>query len=510
MKRLNNKGTTIVEIIMCFALASLIVVSLYNIIDTISTNKEIAETKFEITNQKSILTKTILNDIIQYGLHSIVINGSKKEIDKTVVDTPIDLYAANVGGKDYCKTFDATNWQCKSGTYDENAKKNANIFSSTATSAQVITFSFKNGKQKELRILKQVNDYNLKKQSGSEYIPYTATHGDKFYIEYGEPNSIIDGNLVGKNANQLKANTGERIDFDAFGYEKRGNDKLYLTGIGNIKIMLSNAFLVLDVRFNNVNLKQKYGLYLVTPRTIDKTYVDDLNEADDPDSEESLTIADVDEPDDAIDGHKVEDLTTLTWEDFDCSGTTYCVWRSYRLTEEEDHGSADEFENLNSANGIVVALSFPEKDDQDENGLSGNKYKTTKDYNPAIRIVKKDGSNITYNSKTYSYNWPKNTEISSSNIRHEIVLDKYKEVDTFDSQGNITNIEYVLESKASTASSIYFKGINEFQIWINKTLFNDYQTVWTADEFMISIYEHSIVESDNDDDDDEDWQDGDD
>ena len=274
MKRLNNKGMSIIEIILCFALASLIIISLYNIIDSISTNKRTEETKFILSYQKTEFTKVIMADIIKNGLQSIVVNGNKKAVSKTVVDTPADLYKKNLRDNN-CATFDAKQWLCKNGgdgAYNDAAQESPIIFKSSATSILVIAFNFKNGTQKELRILKQIGNYDLPTQPGGG----TTKIGDKFYVAYGEPQSIIPTEKRGQIASAYSSSGVEIMDFDSFGYAKEGKYKKYETRIGNINISMNANFLKLDLRFDHPELKQTYGMYFITPTTIDKAYPVDL------------------------------------------------------------------------------------------------------------------------------------------------------------------------------------------------------------------------------------------
>ena len=171
MKRLNNKGITIVEILLCFVLASLITTSLYNIIETISQAKQNEQAKYQMETQRAYLTKEVLGDIIEDGLSAVTINGSKKDVAKSVTDTPLNLYSSS------CKVFDSDTWTCSdSDNYDTEANRKApNKFYAPATSAILIRFLFKDGTIKELRILKQVNNYKIKTAGG-----FSTTYGDKF------------------------------------------------------------------------------------------------------------------------------------------------------------------------------------------------------------------------------------------------------------------------------------------------------------------------------------------
>ena len=68
--RLNNKGMTIVEILVCFVLVSLITVSIYSAISSFNTKRNIESYKEKINTYKNTLTKLIQDDLIKNGLIS--------------------------------------------------------------------------------------------------------------------------------------------------------------------------------------------------------------------------------------------------------------------------------------------------------------------------------------------------------------------------------------------------------------------------------------------------------
>lgn len=68
MKKLNNRGITTIEILICFVLLAVISTSLYNTV-SIYRNKQILESEKEkIYTYKNLLTKEIQDDIIKRGL----------------------------------------------------------------------------------------------------------------------------------------------------------------------------------------------------------------------------------------------------------------------------------------------------------------------------------------------------------------------------------------------------------------------------------------------------------
>lgn len=67
--KLNNKGITTVEILICFVLVVIITVSMYTIISTFNEQKIIEGYKEELTTYKNTLTKDIQDDFIKIGIN---------------------------------------------------------------------------------------------------------------------------------------------------------------------------------------------------------------------------------------------------------------------------------------------------------------------------------------------------------------------------------------------------------------------------------------------------------
>lgn len=70
MKRLNNKGLTIIEVILCFVLISVITVSLYAVISVFNEKRIQEKFKGEIISYINVLTKDIEDDFIDIGVAS--------------------------------------------------------------------------------------------------------------------------------------------------------------------------------------------------------------------------------------------------------------------------------------------------------------------------------------------------------------------------------------------------------------------------------------------------------
>lgn len=72
MKRLNNKGMTAVELLVCFIIVSAIVVSMFNLILNYRNREQIEEINNEVINYANVLQKDIQDDLIKGHLRAIM------------------------------------------------------------------------------------------------------------------------------------------------------------------------------------------------------------------------------------------------------------------------------------------------------------------------------------------------------------------------------------------------------------------------------------------------------
>lgn len=68
IKKLNNKGFTTIEVILCFVLVVIITTSLYTTITSFNEKRITEEYKSKIYTYKNLLTKEIQDDILKKGL----------------------------------------------------------------------------------------------------------------------------------------------------------------------------------------------------------------------------------------------------------------------------------------------------------------------------------------------------------------------------------------------------------------------------------------------------------
>jgi len=249
MKKLNNKGITVIEILLCFVLAALVTMTIFNIVDSFSKLKQREIAKNDITVQKTILSKVMTDDIVKLGLQNVTVNGLGVSSAKATTYTPKSYGVATSNG------FNPVTWS----NCSDQATEGSNCFYADSATIIEVIFQFRTGAKRILRILKQTNNLDLDSANKGTY------HGDKYYMAYGELNT---------NNKTFKTNSVTSIDFDSFGYYKKKKDgsdyRIYKTEIGNIFITKKNGILKLDVRFDNGDLGQEYGFFLVTPTSIDE------------------------------------------------------------------------------------------------------------------------------------------------------------------------------------------------------------------------------------------------
>ena len=70
LKKLNNRGMTAVEILVCFVLMSILAVSMYSSIASYKNKQSIESAKEKIFTYKNLLTKEVQDDLIKKGLVS--------------------------------------------------------------------------------------------------------------------------------------------------------------------------------------------------------------------------------------------------------------------------------------------------------------------------------------------------------------------------------------------------------------------------------------------------------
>lgn len=164
MKKLNNKGMTMIEILIAFIILTIISVRIFALVIDMSDRKKVADNKEKFYTYKNLLTKEINDDIIKGGLIKVEIIGLYENILKT-----------NPG----CITYQAnTSNPCASTTYLDSNKYH---FKANKAKAIKIIFTLKDGSSRELKIVMQ------KKSRSKTALSSTNNYSDKYYISYGNP-----------------------------------------------------------------------------------------------------------------------------------------------------------------------------------------------------------------------------------------------------------------------------------------------------------------------------------
>lgn len=77
MKKLNNKGMTLIEIVLCFTLTSIIAISMLNIILNYKTRQEIESLNRDVVSYTNNITNLVQNDIALHHLEDVDITRNK-------------------------------------------------------------------------------------------------------------------------------------------------------------------------------------------------------------------------------------------------------------------------------------------------------------------------------------------------------------------------------------------------------------------------------------------------
>lgn len=92
MRKLNNKGLTAIEVLVCFAIISVIVIAMFNIVNNYKNKQDLESYKSNITTYKNTITKTIYDDIIE---NKGIISITTTQIDGETIIDPTEAYKEN-------------------------------------------------------------------------------------------------------------------------------------------------------------------------------------------------------------------------------------------------------------------------------------------------------------------------------------------------------------------------------------------------------------------------------
>ena len=205
MIKLNNKGITTIEVLLCFVLIVIISVSMYNTISTYNERRILESNKQAIISYKNTLTKTIQDDFIKIGLTHATYERRANDEDKSVT--------------------------------------------------HIVTCSLKDGSSRQL-IIEQRLGYS------SYHIGGAKNQDDKFMIKYGvysdDPSKtdIIEYPLPDLGETKIPADSSKGIE----------SHVVKDLSINNVLISIKNdKILSIYIGFYHPELATKYGISIVSP-----------------------------------------------------------------------------------------------------------------------------------------------------------------------------------------------------------------------------------------------------
>ena len=206
MKKLNNKGITTIEVLICFVLIVIITVSIYATISNFNEKKVLESYKEQILNYKNLLTKDIQDDLIKVGL----------------------IHAR----------FERKN---------ENGKAITNVY-----------FDLKDGTQRKL-VVEQ-------RYAASQYHPGGSINdNDYFMIKYGTPNDLIERPLPDVGSYGYDGYLKEPCDIDDPNKSASCN-KIANFSINNVLLDITDDnVLSIYIGFYHPDFATKYAINIVCP-----------------------------------------------------------------------------------------------------------------------------------------------------------------------------------------------------------------------------------------------------
>ena len=98
MKRLNNKGVTLVELLVSFSIAAVIIISMFNVVLNYQKEANSAMVKNDVTTFKNTITKMLQNDLIKGRLRGVFLTTSNNGNTTTYTFTMNFYNSVNFSG----------------------------------------------------------------------------------------------------------------------------------------------------------------------------------------------------------------------------------------------------------------------------------------------------------------------------------------------------------------------------------------------------------------------------
>lgn len=277
MIKLNNKGMTAVEILVCMVLIVVITVSMYSSVSAYKNKQQIESFKEKIMTYKNLITKEINDDLIKDGLISATVTDFTEVIHgdlngNGVLDTSEFVDANGNGVHDFKEDVDGDGYEesdvNKDGTpdgytVDRNGDgiRDGDIYS--------VAMTFRSGDTKCLKI-RSTKGYDYLFDGTDEEKKKDVN--DKFYIEYGPGDCIKDDqaeNLVNDSLVKYELpNLGSSVKYSGE-TDAAGNaipeKTIYDLRINNVNISTQNSVLDIYVGLYHPDLGTRYALSIICP-----------------------------------------------------------------------------------------------------------------------------------------------------------------------------------------------------------------------------------------------------
>ena len=209
MKKLNNKGITIIEVLVCFVLVVTISMSIFSTVSAYNDKRMLESYKSKVLNYKNILTKDMQDDFITIGLTT--------------------------------------------------AKYTKQINTSTNTIEHRVDCNLANGTKRVL-LVKQRFTKSITHPEGS------TTYDDEFSIKYGDPDKeLMDYELPDLGSTYVKTDALGKVITCKSETETGCREQKDLS-INNVLIdVTDNNVLSIYIGFYHPELSKKYGVNVVAP-----------------------------------------------------------------------------------------------------------------------------------------------------------------------------------------------------------------------------------------------------
>ena len=165
MRKLNNKGISAIEVVICFSIVSVIAISMLKMVNSFKTKEEVESYKMRVSTFKNTVSRAILKDILDGG-------GIKKLNDYNEVTIREDTEIPSSNGPITLMDYEFIKITPLTNGYEEE-----------------VTFVLNNGSTRVLRIRQIDND------GRDSYLLYNGTYytlPDMEHLTFNESRILLD------------------------------------------------------------------------------------------------------------------------------------------------------------------------------------------------------------------------------------------------------------------------------------------------------------------------------